>query len=157
MDVLLWLMVSIYSKYSSTLPVSFHKLNFWDPHKWWINDFWNYVITWKTGVFSLSLSLLFAPSIILSSISIMVFSWEQALAKWPALIQFKRFEFIALHCFIWFDLKDQLHMKHFFLSLFFSGLLFFLMLQYEHNCSFFIAPPGSFSSPGTTVSYVKLL
>ena len=87
----------------------------------------------------------------------MVFSWEQALAKWPALIQFKQFEFIALHCFIWFDLKDQLHMKHFFLSLFFSGLLFFLMLQYEHNSSFFIAPPGSFSSSGTTVSYVKLL
>ena len=33
------------------LLVSFHKPNFWDPHKWWINTCWNYGITWKIGVF----------------------------------------------------------------------------------------------------------
>ena len=106
--------------------------------------------------FSSSVKLLFAPSIILSLIAIVVFSWEQALAKWLAVTQFKQFKFIALHCLIWFNSKDQLHMKHFFVSLYIV-LLHFLMLQYEQKPSFFIAPRGSFSSPTTTVLYVKLL
>ena len=154
MDVLLWLMVSIYSKYPSTLLVSFRKPNFWDLHKWWINAFWNYDNL--CFIFTITfITLCTINNFILNTI--IVFFWEQVLAKWPALTKFKQFEFIALHCFIWLDLKDQLHMKHFFLSLFFSGLLLFLMLKYEHNPSFFIAPPGSFSSPATTVSCVKLL
>ena len=71
MDVLQLLMVLIYSEYFSTLIVLFSKPNFWDPHKRWVNDFSNYVIIWKAGV---ALKLLFAPSIILSLISIVVFA-----------------------------------------------------------------------------------
>ena len=121
------------------------------------NNF-NSVITWKTGMFHLTIIFITICTINTFILDIYYgFCWEQAIAKWPAFIEFKQFEFIILHCFIWFGLKDQLHMKYFFFSLFFFGLLLFLLLQYEYNPSFLIAPPENFSSPVTAVSHVKLL
>ena len=69
--------------------------------------------------FSLPLSSLFAPSILLSSTTFMVFSWRQTLTKWTTLLQFKHVEFIALHSLTWFGLKGKPHLLHFFLSSFF--------------------------------------
>ena len=60
--------------------------------------------------FSLQLSSLFVLSILLSSTTFTVFSWQKTLAKWPTLLQLKHFEFIALNSLAWFDLKGKSHL-----------------------------------------------
>ena len=74
-------------------------------------------------MFNWYVSPLLAPSILLFSISFMVFCWRRTLAKWPNLLQFKHFEFIALHSFIWIGLKGKPHLYHFILSSLFFNFL----------------------------------
>ena len=96
--------------------------------------------------------LLFVPSILLSSTTFMVSCWQQTLVKWSTLLQFKHFEFIALHC-KWFGLKGKPPLLHFVLLLFCFWLLFFFMLQYEYEPSLFIAATEILSSPATAFLY----
>ena len=74
-----------------------------------LNNFIFQIFNWYVS-FLLPLSSLFAASILLSSITFVVFCWWQTLSKWPTLLQLKHFEFIALHSFTWFDLKGKPHL-----------------------------------------------